>query len=142
MKRTPDPRTVQLDIASRYEMLDIVETVITGLTALLGFDDDARHKTVVAVRESVVNAIKHGHRLDESKRVTIRFVLRPRALEVEVRDQGMGFDPGSLKDPLAAENILKTDGRGIFFMRQFMDEVNYAFPSRGGTVVRLVKRLP
>ena len=94
----------------------------------------------VAVRESVVNAIKHGNHLDESKRVALSFTLRPQALEVEVRDEGEGFDPGAVPDPLAPENLLKPDGRGIFFMRSFMDEVSYSFPARGGTVVRMLKK--
>jgi serine/threonine-protein kinase RsbW len=96
----------------------------------------------VAVRESVVNAIKHGNKQDESKRVHVQFTLRERALEVEVKDQGPGFDPGGVGDPLAPENLLKAYGRGIFFMRQFMDEVTHAFPPKGGTVVRMLKRVP
>jgi serine/threonine-protein kinase RsbW len=57
-----------------------------------------------------------------------------------VVDQGEGFDPDALPDPTAEENILKTSGRGIFFMRSFMDEVRYAFPAQGGTAVMMVKR--
>ena len=96
----------------------------------------------VAVRESVVNAIKHGNNEDESKRVEIRFTLGDGSLEVQVKDQGKGFEPQEVPDPLAPENLLKAYGRGIFFMRQFMDEVSYSFPSKGGTVVRMVKKVP
>ena len=95
----------------------------------------------VAVRESVVNAIKHGNRLDENKRVTVEFVLLPHALEVGVQDEGQGFDPGSVPDPVAEENLLKAYGRGIFFMKSFMDEVKYTFPQNGGTKVTLLKKL-
>ena len=62
------------------------------------------------------------------------FTLQPAALEVRVQDEGTGFDPEAVPDPLAEENLLKADGRGIFFMRSFMDEVSYSFPARGGTV--------
>jgi serine/threonine-protein kinase RsbW len=93
------------------------------------------------VRESVVNAIKHGNRQDESKRVHVHFTIHDRALEIQVRDEGKGFDLASVADPLAPENVLKAYGRGIFFMRQFMDEVTHAFPPKGGTVVRMLKRL-
>lgn len=141
MKR-PGARTVRLDIASRYEMLEMVQTVLQHLSGILGFDDDAAHYLSVAVRESVVNAIKHGNLLDDSKRVAVDFLLRSGAIEVHVRDQGPGFDPGTVPDPLAPENLLKADGRGIFFMRSFMDEVSYSFPARGGTVVKMVKKLP
>jgi serine/threonine-protein kinase RsbW len=141
MKRTP-PRTVRIDIASRFEMLEMVQTVLSHVTGLLHLDDDAAHYVSVAIRESVVNAIKHGNRGDAGKRVAIEFLLHPGALEVTVQDEGTGFDPATVPSPLAEENLLKAGGRGIFFMRSFMDEVSYAFPSRGGTVVRMLKKLP
>jgi serine/threonine-protein kinase RsbW len=133
-------RTVKLDIASRFEMLDMVQTVLAHLAGMLQFEDDATHYMSVAVRESVVNAIKHGNQLDENKRVAVVFTIHPSALEVKVQDQGTGFDPAAVPDPVAEENLLKAYGRGIFFMRSFMDEVSYSFPARGGTVVRMVKR--
>ena len=133
--------TVTIDLASRIEMLETVQTVLGHVTSLVGFDEDAAHYMSVAVRESVVNAIKHGNRGNEKKRVKVSFVIGPRALEVAVLDEGPGFDPRRIPDPVAEENLLKTDGRGIFFMRSFMDEVEYSFPPEGGTLVRLVKRL-
>ena len=142
MTKAEDDRTVQLDIASRFEMLDVVQTVLVQCCALVGFDEEAVHYMSVAVRESVVNAIKHGNKQDESKRVHVRFTVHEKALEVEVRDEGRGFDPSVLADPLAPENLLKAYGRGIFFMRQFMDEVTHSFPPKGGTVVRMLKRVP
>lgn len=142
MSKASASQKVSLDIASRFEMLDLVQTVLVHICGILGFDDEATHYMSVAVRESVVNAIKHGNRHDETKRVSLHFTLLERALEVEVRDEGAGFDPFSVPDPLAPENLLKAYGRGIFFMRQFMDEVTHAFPARGGTVVRMLKRLP
>jgi len=142
MNKASEDRTVKLDIASRFDMLDVVQTVFLQVCQLAGFDDEAQHYMSVAVRESVVNAIKHGNRGDETKRVHLQFTLRGRVLEVEVRDEGSGFDLQGVPDPLAPENLLKAYGRGIFFMRQFMDEVTHSFPARGGTVVRMLKRVP
>ena len=142
MTQDQPERTVSLDVASRFEMLDVVQTVLVQCCGLVGFDEEAIHYMSVAVRESVVNAIKHGNQQDEAKRVQVLFTLRDRALEVQVRDQGKGFDPENVPDPLAPENLLKAYGRGIFFMRQFMDEVQHSFPSKGGTVVRMLKRVP
>ena len=139
--KTSQPRTVHIDIASRFDMLDVVQTVLTHLAGLVGFQDEASHYMSVAVRESVVNAIKHGNREDETKRVALEFILHPKALEVQVLDQGVGFDPSGVPDPVAEENLLKADGRGIFFMRSFMDEVSYSFPVKGGTLVKMVKKL-
>lgn len=132
---------MRLEIASRFELLDMVQTVLAQISTMLGFDDEAVHYMSVAVRESVVNAIKHGNRRDESKRVGVEFTLHPKALEVQVKDEGKGFDPSTVADPVAPENLLKADGRGIFFMKQFMDEVSYVFPRGGGTVVRMLKRV-
>ncbi len=106
----------------------MVQTVLHHLSVLVGFREDDLHFMTVAVRESVVNAIKHGNKLDESKRVELSFVLHPDLLEVEVSDEGRGFDPEGVANPTADENILKVDGRGIFFMRSFMDSVSYSFP--------------
>jgi len=57
-----------------------------------------------------------------------------------VRDQGPGFDPEQVPDPLAEENLARGGGRGLFYMRRFTDRVSFVFPRRGGSVVRLVKK--
>ncbi len=142
MTKGSDSQTVKLDIASRFEMLDIAQTVLAQLCKIVGFDEDISDFMAVAVRESVVNAIKHGNGQDESKRVEMVFTLHEGAIEVQVKDQGEGFQPEEIPDPLAPENLLKAYGRGIFFMRQFMDEVTYSFPKKGGTVVRMLKKVP
>jgi serine/threonine-protein kinase RsbW len=134
-------RTVRLDIASRLDLLEVVQTVLNHLSGLLGFEEEAIHYMSVALRESVVNAIKHGNRGDEAKRVGVEFVLHPGALEFRVQDEGTGFDPGQVANPVEPENLLRPDGRGIFFMRNFMDTVEYLFPPKGGTVVRMVKKV-
>lgn len=131
-----------LDIPSRFDMLEMVQSVLHHVVHLLGIDEDAAHDVGVALRESVVNAIKHGNRCDEHKRVTVDFVELKGTLEVCIRDEGRGFDPTTVADPVAPENLLKPDGRGIFFMRSFMNEVTYSFPAEGGTIVRMKKRLP
>jgi serine/threonine-protein kinase RsbW len=135
-------RTVRLDIASRLDMLDMVQTVLSHLAGVVGFDDESVHYMTVALRESVVNAIRHGNKGDERRRVAIEFVVGDTSLDVRVHDEGLGFDPATVPDPLAEANLLKPDGRGIFFMRSFMDVVEYSFPPGGGTMVRMVKRLP
>lgn len=139
--KSPPSRTVRLEIASRVELLEVVQTALNHLSSLIGFDDEAVHYMSVALRESVVNAIKHGNKGDENKRVAVEFVLHNGALEFRVQDEGPGFDPTRVANPVEPENLLRPDGRGIFFMRNFMDVVEYSFPPRGGTVVRMVKKL-
>jgi serine/threonine-protein kinase RsbW len=137
-------RVVRLEIHSRFEMLDFVQLVSDELGRMYGMDEDAVHWIGVAVRESVINAIKHGNRQDELKKVTIEFSLdaaeNPGELVVQVRDQGEGFESGAIADPLAPENLLKSSGRGIFFMRSFMDDVAISRAPDGGTEVRMVKK--
>ena len=99
----------------------------------------------MAVRESVINAIKHGNQDIEDKLVTVEFALalpaEPKRLTVRVVDQGDGFDPVEIADPLAAENLLKSSGRGIFFMRSLMDDVRMQRAPEGGMEVVMVKTL-
>ena len=137
--------TVRLQIHSNFEMLDFVQVVSDRMGQLAGLDEDAVHWIGVAVRESVINAIKHGNREDYGKIVTVEFVVAPSKdpseLVVRVLDQGEGFDPEEIADPLAPENILKSSGRGIFFMRNFMDDVTLKRAAEGGMEVRMVKKL-
>ena len=135
--------TVRLDFGSTFEMLDFVQVVTDHVGRLSGLDDDAVHWLGVAVRESVINAIKHGNAEDEDKRVHVEFSPLERGapgLSVRVRDEGAGFDPSILPDPLAPENILKSSGRGIFLIRSFMDEVVLRPAPEGGMEVRMTKR--
>jgi serine/threonine-protein kinase RsbW len=135
---------VRLDFHSTFEMLDFVQVVSDHLGRLAGLDDDAVHWVGVAVRESVINAIKHGNAGDEQKRVHVEFAPldrdSPGGLSVRVRDEGRGFDPSLLPDPLAPENLLKSSGRGIFLIRSFMDEVTLQPSPLGGMEVMMVKR--
>jgi len=137
--------TVRLQIHSNFDMLDFVQVVSDRLGKMAGLDDDTIHWIGVAVRESVINAIKHGNREDYYKLVTVEFAFLPPAkpgeLIVRVLDQGEGFDPEEIADPLAPENLLKSSGRGIFFMRSFMDDVTLRRASEGGMEVRMVKKL-
>jgi serine/threonine-protein kinase RsbW len=135
------PKTVRIEFASRMDILEAVQAFVDRMAAIAGLDDDGVHDLSVSVRECVVNALKHGNKLDPEKTVTVDFGLRPDAIEVWIQDQGAGFNPDAVPDATAPENILNAAGRGLFFMRAFMSEVEYMFPPEGGTVVRLVKNI-
>jgi serine/threonine-protein kinase RsbW len=130
-----------LTIGSRFENIELVQAVLSDALSAYDMDEESRHWVDLAVREAVANAIKHGNRLAPDKRVEIDLELSGRELVVRVRDQGEGFDPGSLIDPLAPENRLRPNGRGIFYMQKFMDEIDYDFQPGRGTEVTLRKRL-
>jgi serine/threonine-protein kinase RsbW len=143
---TSEPRhVVRLQFTSVLEMVDLVQVVGDHVARLIGLDDDAVHWINVAVRESVINAIKHGNQGDRAKHVFVEFersmVSGARELTIRVRDQGPGFDPSLLANPLAPENILKASGRGIFLIRNFMDDVRLEQAPGGGMEICMVKRI-
>ena len=135
------PTTVCIDFESRMDILEPIQAFVDRLAAVGGLDEDGVHDLSVSVRECVVNALKHGNKLDPAKRVGVTFGLAPSAIEVWIQDQGAGFDPDAVPDATAPENILNAAGRGLFFMRAFMSEVEYIFPPEGGTIVRLMKSI-
>jgi serine/threonine-protein kinase RsbW len=137
--------TIRLQIHSNFDMVDFVQVISDRVGQLAAFDDDTVHWIGVAVRESVINAIKHGNREDRRKHVTVEFQLTPRGTPeeflVQVLDEGEGFDPEAIANPLDPENVLKSSGRGIFFMRSFMDDVSIERRPEGGMAVRMRKKL-
>jgi serine/threonine-protein kinase RsbW len=138
--------TIRLEFASVFEMVDVVQVVSDHVGRMMGLDDDGLHWLGVAVRESVINAIKHGNANDARKRVHVEVAPleaeSPPGVWIRVRDEGPGFDPSCLPDPLAPENLLKTSGRGIFLIRSFMDEMHVRRAAEGGMEVVMVKRAP
>src|SRR5574342_156066 len=139
-----DSHMVRLELPSSFELLDLVQIVSDRMSSLAGMEEDAMHWVGVAVRESVINAIKHGNRQDVGKMVHVDFTTTEKPeheLTISVRDEGEGFEPEEIADPLAPENMLKSSGRGIFLMRNFMDDVVLRKVPEGGMEVKMVKRL-
>ena len=132
---------VQLTIGSRFENIELVKVVLDDCMQRFRVDDDARHWIEMAMREAVANAIKHGNQQDPTKRVEVGLSVENGEIILTVADEGRGFDPGAVGDPLAPENRFKRDGRGIFYMKSFMDAVDYESRPQGGTVLTLRKRI-
>lgn len=140
---SPESLRIRLEFTSAFEMVDFVEVVGGHVSRGIGLDDDATHWVGVAIRECVINAIKHGNQHDLSKRVFVEFATtgdETREMTIRVRDEGAGFDPDELADPLAPENLLKGSGRGIFLIRNFMDEVVLQRVPEGGMEICMIKR--
>ena len=136
-------RLVRLEFTSAFEMLDFVQVVTEHMGRSVGLDDDARHWVSVAIRESVINAIKHGNKSDASKHVFVEFetAMAVPELSIRVRDQGEGFDPEGVPDPLSGDNLLRHSGRGIFLMKAFMDDLQVRRLQPAGMEVILVKKV-
>ncbi|MBI4445466.1 MAG: ATP-binding protein [Acidobacteria bacterium] len=129
----------ELTFTSTLHYLDLVQEISEKITRIMGFSEDERYWIGLSLRESVTNAILHGNKGDESKKVAVRFSLQPDRLVIRVSDEGEGFDESKVPDPLAPENLLKPSGRGIFYMRQFMDNVEYELIPSGGLEVKMQK---
>lgn len=130
-----------LAIGSRYENIELVQVVLEDSLQRLGLDDDTRHWIDLAVREAVANAIKHGNRQNPDKRVEVDLSREGEELVIRIEDQGSGFDLGRVEDPLDPQNLYRPNGRGIFYIKSFMDQIDYSFGASGGTVLTLRKRL-
>jgi serine/threonine-protein kinase RsbW len=137
----PGDHRFHLDLGSRFENIELVQVVLRDTLDQLGVEEDARHWIDIAVREAVANAIKHGNAQDPDKQVHVDLLLEGEDLVIRIEDEGVGFDPGAVQDPLAPENLLQPNGRGILFMKKFMDDIQYGLRPEGGTVVTMRKRL-
>lgn len=133
-------QTTRLVLPSHIEAVADAAAAVTGFIRDCGAPDDAAFGIEMAVREAVTNAMVHGNQEDEAKSVEVVFNCHDNELEIEVRDEGEGFDPASVPDPTDPANLMKTSGRGIFLIRTFMDDVQYMHRPEGGTAVRMSKR--
>jgi serine/threonine-protein kinase RsbW len=131
---------VSFTLDSTLETVNNAEETAGRMATDAGFDDDEVMKISMAVREAAVNAVLHGNAYDPSKKVTLAFEITPRDLVITIRDQGKGLDASKIPDPLAADNLMKTSGRGIFLIRSFMDVVEI-HPSKTGTELKMIKHV-
>lgn len=129
-----------LKLPSRIESVDEAAIKADEFAKEQGLGDDFVSAIDLAIRESVANAVKHGNKFAEEKTVDVTFAETADGFEIIVRDYGTGFEVNDIADPTNPENLLKANGRGILFMRSFMDVVEWSNPAGGGTAVRMIKR--
>ncbi|MFN8309350.1 MAG: ATP-binding protein [Chitinophagales bacterium] len=123
-----------LKISSDPHNIAQVEGFIETLRDKYNIGDDAFGNILISVTEAANNAIIHGNHNDAAKEVEISCVPdgRGKAVTFYVKDQGRGFNHGSLPDPTAPENLDRPCGRGVFLMMQLADLV--VFSNNGSTV--------
>lgn len=121
---------VKIQIPSIIENIRIVESFIDNSREKFQIEDDIYGNIMVAVTESVNNAIRHGNKFDKDKNVYLSLFVEPKQLKFEIEDEGNGFDPEALSDPTAPENLENPGGRGIFLMRNLCDEVSFSNDGR------------
>src|ERR1700683_4359034 len=137
--RNHAPETLERSLDSTLESVDNAEELALSVAQRAGFDDDDLMKIGMAVRESMVNAVVHGNRYNAHKKVRLLVTPGPEWFTIRIADEGEGYDPANIPDPLAPENLMRTSGRGIFLIRSFMDEFEMRHREPQGTEVTLVK---
>jgi len=130
----------ELKLPSRIESVDEAAIKADEFAKKQGLGEDFVSAIDLAIRESVANAVKHGNKFAEEKTVDLTLARTDEGFEITVRDYGTGFNVDEIPDPTNPENLLKTHGRGILFMRSFMDVVEWSNHEGGGLVVKMLKR--
>ncbi|MCG3118739.1 MAG: Anti-sigma F factor [bacterium] len=129
----------KLIFASKPEAVEEIEKLAAAAATAAGFNQEEQDSLAIAVTEMANNAVIHGNKRDVNKKVYVSIEVNAGEVRLSIRDEGKGFNPESLSNPLDPENLLRESGRGVFIVRSLMDEVQYDF-SRGGTQVTLIKK--
>ena len=132
-------KETKFSISSKIEAIDEAVQKATAFAGEAGFADDALFGIDMAVREALANAVKHGNKLDETKLVEITLSAAETGMMIVIRDFGEGFDVSDVPDPTNPENLLKASGRGILFMHNFVDKVQWETHPEGGMIVKMTK---
>ncbi|MCB0832158.1 MAG: ATP-binding protein [Bacteroidetes bacterium] len=135
--RQPD---FQMVIPSLLEKLADVESMTEKLTSDRGISEDDRDNLAIAITELTNNAIIHGNKFDVKLNVIVSFYFDNSTVCVYIKDEGPGFDPGAIGNPLDPENLMKESGRGIFILKSIMDEVEFIV-TKSGTEAKITKKL-
>ncbi len=129
--------SVKMTIASSYSDAREVQRVIREAVERADYDADSQFAIKLSLEEAIINAIKHGNKLDPAKHVHVEWSVTPEAAEIIIEDEGPGFDRQSVPDPTDDSNLQKLTGRGILLIETYMNTVEW---SKGGRRVRLVRK--
>jgi serine/threonine-protein kinase RsbW len=133
--------TTTLVLDSTKESADFAESAVLELAKRSGFRETTLEHIRLAFHEIMTNAVVHGNRSNVHKNVVVTISRTPAKLKILVSDEGEGFDPDRLPDPLSAQGLLRSSGRGVYLARAVMDEFLVQRDRAGGTTVTIVKHL-
>jgi serine/threonine-protein kinase RsbW len=131
--------TLYIELDSNRSEISKVEGVLGKLNEKIGFNMEKLINLQIAVSEALVNAIVHGNKEDNAKKVHVIVNSTDNMMEIKIRDEGTGFDISTLPDPTNDENLLKESGRGVFIIMSLVDEF-YCNSGEKGTEMGLVLR--
>ncbi len=135
---TESVQTYTLVLQSDPKQVVQVEEFLEKLNRAICLNEAQFNKLLVATTEAVNNGIIHGNKRDSSKKVTLTCQVNHQTLTVKVRDEGPGVNPETIPDPLAEENLLRENGRGVFLMRSLMEEIDFEkFPGGSAVIMKM-----
>jgi serine/threonine-protein kinase RsbW len=129
---------VTLTCTTDLRFIDLIQVVGSELLKHMNFSHEDVERVWLAVQEGIANAMRHGNKLDKRKAVEVTFTPLANRLEIRIKDGGPGVDLDALPNPNLPENLLKPCGRGVYFMKQVMDQVSLERSPEGSTLL-LVK---
>jgi serine/threonine-protein kinase RsbW len=134
--KTPQqrPKIYELSLESTPREIGKVENFLKKINRLARLSDECFYKLFISSTEAVTNAIVHGNKSDPAKKVSVRAEIDNKLIVVCIKDEGQGFDPKSVPNPLENNNILKDNGRGVFLIKELMDSVEYVTDPSGTCV--------
>jgi serine/threonine-protein kinase RsbW len=130
-----------ISIPSSLDFIATVDEFLEGWLRQRNIPEDSIADMAIAVTELVNNAIKHGNKNDSNKKVTVFLSYVNGEARAVISDEGKGFNPESIPNPVAEENLLKEIGRGIFIVKSLMDDVRFSFHPGKGTSVAIFKKI-
>lgn len=136
----PDILPDGIIIPSATAFLADVDQRLEDILTRAGVDPSTIADIAISVSELVNNAIVHGNRFSPAKVVTVRIQVSDGVIRVTVADQGEGFNPEAVPNPVDDDNLLREVGRGLYIVRNFVDEVTVSSAPSGGTRVEIIKR--
>lgn len=128
--------TKKLVLESKFEEMERLEPYIGELKDWVGFDDEESSRIMLTLSEAVNNAIMHGNKENPDKQVVVLTTLdqEKKVLTITVEDEGEGFNPDEIPDPLKEENLLKEGGRGVYLIEQYADDLQFSKGGRKATI--------
>jgi serine/threonine-protein kinase RsbW len=127
-----------ITIPSSQDFLSDVDLFVEGTLRGYGAEESVIADIAISVSELVNNAVMHGNKAVLERPVVVTVSRNGRNVKISVTDQGTGFDPGHIENPIEDVNLMKEVGRGIFIVRALMDEVEIT-PTKGGTTITITK---
>ncbi len=128
----------KLELLSKIEKVEEAAYFAEKAAKDMNFSDSDVDDIAIALTEAVSNAMIHGNKNDVTKKVIIEIMEKPDRMIMNVLDEGVGFDPHNIDDPLLPENLLRESGRGVFILKSLMDRIDYSF-EKNRTMIILEK---